>query len=39
MRTKAKADKNYALSDEIRNQLTALGFTINDGKEGSSWSL
>jgi len=39
MRAKAKADKNYALSDEIRNQLTALGFTINDGKEGSSWSL
>jgi cysteinyl-tRNA synthetase len=39
MRAKAKADKNYALSDEIRNQLTALGFTINDGKDGSSWSL
>lgn len=39
MRTQAKADKNYALSDEIRNKLTALGFVIKDGKEGSSWSL
>lgn len=39
MRAQAKADKNYALSDEIRNKLTALGFEIKDGKEGSSWSL
>jgi cysteinyl-tRNA synthetase len=39
MRAQAKADKNYALSDEIRNRLTALGFAIKDGKEGSSWSL
>lgn len=39
MRAQAKADKNYALSDEIRNKLTALGFVIKDGKEGSSWSL
>lgn len=39
MRQQAKADKNYALSDEIRNKLTGLGFNIKDGKEGSSWSL
>jgi cysteinyl-tRNA synthetase len=39
LRAKAKADKNYALSDEIRNQLAALGFTIKDGKDGSSWGL
>jgi len=38
MRAKAKAEKNYALSDEIRNRLTELGLTIRDGKEGSSWS-
>jgi len=38
MRAKAKADKNYALSDEIRNRLNALGLVIRDGKEGSSWS-
>lgn len=39
MRAQAKADKNYALSDDIRNRLTGLGFTIKDGKDGSSWSL
>lgn len=38
MRQQAKIDKNYALSDAIRNKLTALGFEIKDGKEGSSWS-
>jgi cysteinyl-tRNA synthetase len=39
MRAEAKAAKNYGLSDEIRNKLTALGFTIKDGKDGSSWNL
>ena len=39
MRAEAKTNKNYALSDEIRNKLTELGFTIKDGKDGSSWSL
>lgn len=38
MRQKAKADKNYALSDEIRIKLTELGFVIKDGKEGSTWN-
>ncbi len=39
MRADAKAAKNYALSDEIRNKLAALGFNIKDSKDGSSWSL
>ncbi len=39
MRAEAKAAKNYGLSDEIRNKLTALGFNIKDGKDGSSWNL
>lgn len=37
MRNEAKQNKNYALSDEIRNKLSALGFEIKDGKEGSTW--
>ncbi len=37
MRNEAKANKNYALSDEIRNKLSALGFEIKDGKDGSTW--
>ncbi len=39
MRNDAKAQKNYALSDEIRNKLDELGFEIKDGKEGTSYSI
>ncbi len=39
MRTKAKADKNFALSDEIRNKLSEAGVQIKDSKEGSTWKL
>ena len=38
-RMKAKANKDWATSDKIRNELTALGFEIKDGKEGSEWKL
>jgi cysteinyl-tRNA synthetase len=31
-RIQAKADKNYALADELRNQITALGYVIKDVK-------
>jgi cysteinyl-tRNA synthetase len=37
LRSKAKADKNWALSDEIRDALKDKGFEIKDGKEGSTW--
>ena len=38
-RAKAKADKDWATSDRIRNSLTALGFEIKDTKEGAVWKL
>ena len=38
-RQKAKAAKDWATSDAIRNQLTALGFEIKDGKNGTDWKL
>ena len=38
-RLDAKASKNYALSDEIRNKLIALGIEIKDGKDKTSWTL
>ena len=38
-RDKAKANKDWATSDLIRNELTALGFEIKDTKEGSEWRL
>jgi cysteinyl-tRNA synthetase len=38
-RTIAKANKDWATSDKIRNELTALGFEIKDTKEGATWKL
>jgi cysteinyl-tRNA synthetase len=37
MRAAAKAAKDYATSDRIRDQLAALGITIMDTKEGTTW--
>ena len=37
MRAEAKATKNFALSDRIRDQLAAVGIAIKDTKEGSTW--
>jgi cysteinyl-tRNA synthetase len=39
MRNEAKLAKNYALSDDIRKKLSALGVELKDGKEGTSFSL
>lgn len=39
MRKKAKADKDWATSDMIRNRLTELGFNIKDTRDGYEWSL
>jgi cysteinyl-tRNA synthetase len=39
IRLQAKQNKDWATSDKIRNELTALGFTIKDTKDGFEWSL
>ncbi len=39
LRAKAKAAKDWATSDQIRNELTAAGFEVKDTKEGVSWKL
>lgn len=39
MRNKAKAERNYELSDQIRDQLAELGVKLKDGKEGTSYSV
>jgi len=39
LRMEAKANKDWATSDKIRNELAAIGFDIKDGKEGVSWEL
>ncbi|WP_430401004.1 cysteine--tRNA ligase [Flavobacterium sp.] len=39
MRNEARANKNWALSDEIRDKLFALGIQLKDGKEGTGFSV
>ena len=39
IRTKAKEEKNYALSDQIRDGLKEVNVTLKDGKDGTSWGL
>jgi cysteinyl-tRNA synthetase len=34
LRKKARTDKNFALSDKIRDDLKKLGIQIKDGKDG-----
>lgn len=38
MRNQARADKNWALSDQIRDELLVLGIQLKDSKEGTSFS-
>ena len=39
LRAKAKAAKDWATSDRIRDELAAAGFEVNDTKDGSVWRL
>jgi len=39
MRNEARANKNFALSDQIRDQLLALEIQLKDGKDGTSFSI
>ncbi|QJD58350.1 cysteine--tRNA ligase [Pseudomonas sp. gcc21] len=38
-RLQARADKNWAESDRIRDQLTDMGVVLEDGKGGTTWRL
>ena len=39
IRLEAKRNKDWGTSDKIRNELTALGFSIKDTKDGFEWNL
>ena len=39
MRAQARADKDYARSDQIRDQLAALGIVLEDRADGTIWKL
>ena len=38
-RTRLRQAKQWALSDEIRDQLVALGVQLRDGPDGTTWTL
>ena len=38
-RTQARANKNWAVSDEIRDKLAAMGVNVLDRPEGSTWQV
>ncbi|MEX6504356.1 cysteine--tRNA ligase [Pseudomonas zhanjiangensis] len=38
-RLRARAEKNWAESDRIRDQLGAMGVVLEDGKGGTTWRL
>ena len=39
IRLEAKKNKDWTTSDKIRNELTALGFSVKDTKDGFEWNL
>ncbi len=39
LRMEAKANKDWATADKIRNELQQLGFVIKDTKDGFEWEL
>lgn len=38
-RNKARADKDFARADVVRDQLQAMGVTIRDGNSGTTWEV
>ena len=39
MRKEARENKNWALSDKIRDELATLGIQLKDGKDGTTFSI
>ena len=39
LRNEAKQNKNWAVSDKIRNALQSAGFEVKDTKDGVTWKL
>ena len=39
MRNQARANKDFALSDKIRDELAEAGILLKDGREGTTYSL
>ena len=35
----AREERNWALSDQIRDRLAALGISLKDGRDGTTYSI
>ena len=35
----AKKERNFALSDEIRDKMAEIGIKIKDGREKTTWTI
>ena len=38
-RAQARAEKNWAVADEVRDRLAEAGITVTDSADGAKWSL
>jgi cysteinyl-tRNA synthetase len=39
LRAESRAKRDFAMSDAIRDGLTAIGITLQDGKNGTTWEM
>ena len=39
LRARLRKEKNFALADEVRNRLTALGVVLEDRPDGTRWRI
>ncbi len=39
VRRELRAAKQYALADSVRSRLQALGVTLEDGPQGTTWRM
>ncbi len=38
-RARARAEKDFATADAVRDRLADLGIVVEDGPQGSTWTL
>jgi cysteinyl-tRNA synthetase len=39
LRAQARKDRNFALADQIRDRLAALGVILEDRRDGTGWKI
>ncbi len=39
LRSDAKANRDFSTADRIREGLSSIGITVNDGKDGAEWEI